>query len=280
QLYHEANIFAYPSEFAEIDCISLSKAMAAGAIPVTTDFAAMGEKSQHGGVFLHSKKTKDNWAQPYQFHFEMTDPEQKIQFIHEAVKLLLNPPNEEARVSMREWARFTFDWNKIAGSWDSALASMAAESAPGPVDSAVQQQPEDAAFHFNRGNTLYLAQQYRAALQSYDKAILLKPDYAEAYHNRGSVLNVLDRREAALVSYDKAILFKPDYAEAYCNRGNTLYVLQQYQAALESYDKAILLKPDYAEAYGNRGNSLYALQQYQAALESYDKAILLNPDRK
>src|SRR5208283_5270940 len=158
QLYHEANIFAYPSEFAEIDCISLSKAMAAGAIPVTTDFAAMGEKSQHGGVFLHSKKTKDNWAQPYQFHFEMTDPEQKIQFIHEAVKLLLNPPNEEARVSMREWARFTFDWNKIAGSWDSALASMAAESAPGPVDSAVQQQPEDAAFHFNRGNELYLAQ--------------------------------------------------------------------------------------------------------------------------
>ena len=96
----------------------------------------------------------------------------------------------------------------------------------------------------NRGNTLYLAQQYRAALESYDKAIRLKPDYAEAYHNRGSVLSVLQRREAALQSYDKAILFKPDYAEAYGNRGNTLYVLQQYQAALESYDKAILLKPE------------------------------------
>ena len=279
RLYHKANIFAYPSEFTEIDCISLSKAMAAGAIPITTDFAAMGEKSQHGGVFIHSKKTKDNWIQPYQFHFEIVDPEQKAEFVRETVKLLLHPPSETARESMREWARFTFDWNKIADSWDSALASLAAESAPapGPVDSAVQQQPGDAAFHFNRGNTLYLAQQYRAALESYDRAILLKPEFAETYHNRGSVLNVLKRREAALESYDKAILFKPDYAEAYGNRGNTLFVLQQYQAALESFDKAILLKPDYAEAYASRGNSLYALQQYPAALRSYDKAILLNP---
>ena len=62
-LYHKANVFAYPSEMAEIDCISLSKAMAAGAIPVTTDFAAMGEKSQHGGIFIHSKKTRSDWLQ-------------------------------------------------------------------------------------------------------------------------------------------------------------------------------------------------------------------------
>ena len=279
RLYHKANIFAYPSEFTEIDCISLSKAMAAGAIPVTTDFAAMGEKSQHGGVFIHSKKTKDDWVQPYQFHFEIEDPGQKAEFVRETVKLLLGPPSEAARGPMREWARSTFDWNRIAGSWDSALESLAAESAPapGPVNSAVQQQPGGAAFPLNRGNTLYLAQQYQAALESYDKAIRIKPDYAEAYHNRGSVLSVLQRREAALQSYDKAILFKPDYAEAYGNRGNTLFVLQQYQAALESYDKAILLNPEFADAYYNRANSLYALQQYPAALQSYDKVILLNP---
>ncbi len=97
QLYREANIFAYPAEFAEIDCISLSKAMAAGAIPVTTDFAAMGEKSQHGGVFIHSNKPNFGWSQPDQFHFEITDPEQKAEFVRETVKLLLNPPSESAR---------------------------------------------------------------------------------------------------------------------------------------------------------------------------------------
>ena len=44
ELYRKANIFAYPSELAEIDCISLSKAMAAGAIPITTDFGRWGRR--------------------------------------------------------------------------------------------------------------------------------------------------------------------------------------------------------------------------------------------
>ena len=85
-LYRRANIFAYPSEMAEIDCISLSKAMAAGAIPITSDFAALGEKSGHGGVFLHSEKTMDTWALPGQFQFDMTNPEQKTEFVQEAVR--------------------------------------------------------------------------------------------------------------------------------------------------------------------------------------------------
>ena len=125
-LYHRANIFAYPSEMAEIDCISLSKAMAAGAIPITTDFAALGEKSGHGGVFIRSAKTKDDWTQPDQFHFEMTDSGQKAQFIQAAVKLLLNPPSEELREPMRAWARNAFDWEKVADRWNEALMRDAA----------------------------------------------------------------------------------------------------------------------------------------------------------
>jgi len=124
ELYLKANVFAYPSEFAEIDCISLSKAMAAGAIPVTTDFGAMGDKVGHGGIFLHSKKTKDDWFEPNQFHFEMTDPEQKARFVEEAVKLLRNPPGEKEREPMREWARSTFDWNAVADRWDEELRAL------------------------------------------------------------------------------------------------------------------------------------------------------------
>jgi predicted O-linked N-acetylglucosamine transferase (SPINDLY family)/glycosyltransferase involved in cell wall biosynthesis len=280
QLYHKANIFAYPSEFTEIDCISLSKAMAAGAIPVTTDFAAMGEKSQHGGVFIHSNKSTAYWAQPDQFHFEIADPEQKAEFVREIVKLLLNPPSESEREPMREWARSTFDWNKIADSWNQVLACRVAQGATAleRIDSAVLKKPEEATLAFDRGNELYLAQQYQAAIESYDKAILLNPNFAEAHHNRGSALNSLQQYQAAIEGYDKAILLNPDYAEACCNRGNTLSILQQYHAALENYDKAILLNPKFTDAHFNRGNTLLTLQQYQAALDSYDKAILLNPD--
>jgi len=120
-LYRRANVFAYPSEMAEIDCISLSKAMAAGAIPVTTDFGAMGDKAGHGGVFLHSAKTKDDWIQPGQFHYEITDPALRARFVQETVRLLLDPPSEEAREPMRAWARSTFDWQRIAGLWHQML---------------------------------------------------------------------------------------------------------------------------------------------------------------
>lgn len=121
KLYKQANILAYPSEFAEIDCISLSKAMAAGAIPLTTDFAAMGEKKGHGGVFIHSEKTKDTWSRPYQFDYALSSEAGKKQFVADAVRFLLNPPDEKTREMMRDWARFTYSWDKIAEVWDNEL---------------------------------------------------------------------------------------------------------------------------------------------------------------
>jgi glycosyltransferase involved in cell wall biosynthesis len=123
ELYRRANVFAYPSEFAEIDCISLSKAMAAGAIPITTDFSAMKEKKGHGGVFLHSKKTKETWAEPYQIDFAMHDKAMQKQWTQDAIRFLQNAPSEQARNSMREWARFTFDWNKVADVWHNELCA-------------------------------------------------------------------------------------------------------------------------------------------------------------
>ena len=211
RLYHQANIFAYPSEMAEIDCISLSKAMAAGAIPITTDFAALGEKSGHGGVFLHSNKTKDNWTLPGQFTFEMTAPEQKAQFVREAVNLLQNPPTEQQREPMRQWARATFDWNSIAQSWDKALTP------PGSDQSA---------------------------LASHDKAIQLNPNNPQAHNNRGSALQSLHQYQAALESYDRAIQLDPAYAEAHANRANALMALKQYEPALESFNRVLELQPD------------------------------------
>jgi predicted O-linked N-acetylglucosamine transferase (SPINDLY family) len=220
-LYGRASIFAYPSEMAEIDCISLTKAMAAGALPITTDFAALGDKAGHGGVFLPSQKTKDNWAQPGQFHFEMTDPAQKARFVEHAIDLLRNPPDEGARESMRQWARSTFDWNVVADAWHLALS--------GPT-------------------------QHQAALENYDKALALNPNLAEAHNNRGSALQSLLDFQAALASFDKAIELKPGYADAHANRANALLALKNFPAALASFERTLALDPGFEYL---RGTHLY-----------------------
>jgi len=121
KLYLKAGIWAYPSGFGEIDCISLSKAMAAGAFPVTTDFAALGEKQGHGGHFIHSDITSNNWLKPNQHDFSIIDEKQVNESIDAVVHYLKNPPTEEARKEMRKWAQETFDWNRIFTKWNEVI---------------------------------------------------------------------------------------------------------------------------------------------------------------
>jgi glycosyltransferase involved in cell wall biosynthesis len=119
KLYQEAAIYAYPSEFAEIDCISLTKAMAAGCIPITTNFAAMGDKSGHGGFFINSNKKSDNWSKPYQFDFSIEDEAQKKEWVKTTVKILKERPKNLR--AMREWAQENFDWEIISNKWNKEL---------------------------------------------------------------------------------------------------------------------------------------------------------------
>jgi len=117
KLYQQANVFAYPTEFAEIDCISMTKAMAAGAIPITSDFSAIREKRDPMVRFIHSQKTKDNWNSAYQIDFSMQDESMKRYWIDSVIDCINNSPSEEERLSMRSWAVENFNWNHIAHLW-------------------------------------------------------------------------------------------------------------------------------------------------------------------
>ena len=113
KLYQEGNILAYPSEFYEIDCISVKKAQFAGCIPVATDFAAFDESIKYG-VKVHSPKTKDNWSLPYQDAFGLSDETAQKQWVNECVKILKTPIKD--RAEMTEWAS-QFAWDKITKRW-------------------------------------------------------------------------------------------------------------------------------------------------------------------
>lgn len=114
KLYLEANILLYPSEFAEIDCITVKKAQACGCIPIVTDFGALNESVQYG-VKIHSNKTKDNWAKNFQFCFGVEEEEKKQQFV-DAVVAQLRKPIED-RTEMKEWTK-KFAWQIISTKWE------------------------------------------------------------------------------------------------------------------------------------------------------------------
>ena len=115
ELYKKAKVFLYPSEFAEIDCISLTKAMASGCIPVTTDFAAMGDKKNDIGYFLHSNKTKDTWCGDYQFYFSAPYSEE---FVDCCVKALTENKNTSR---LREETLEKYSWDLITNLWNNEI---------------------------------------------------------------------------------------------------------------------------------------------------------------
>lgn len=121
KLYLEGRVLAYPSEFYEIDCISVKKAQACGCIPVTTDFAAFNESVKYG-VKIHSEKTKDNWARPYQLSFGLEDEKAQKEWVEAVIKILKSDPNKELEKDqiMKDWAK-QFNWTRIASMWEGNL---------------------------------------------------------------------------------------------------------------------------------------------------------------
>lgn len=119
QLYHRANIFAYPTEFAEIDCISVKKAQAAGCWAVTTDFGALAESNVFG-IRIPSPKTKDTWNKPYQFHFGLEGEEEQRAWVDEVVKVLEGRYVLPKQGRIDAWAD-SFAWSTIAERWNKIL---------------------------------------------------------------------------------------------------------------------------------------------------------------
>lgn len=117
KLYLEGNILAYPTEFAEIDCITVKKAQACGCVPVTTDFGALDTSVQYG-VKVHSTKTKDTWSRDFQFHFGLEDERAQQEWVDAVVKILQTPI--EDRTDMKEWTK-KFAWTNIADAWHTVI---------------------------------------------------------------------------------------------------------------------------------------------------------------
>jgi glycosyltransferase involved in cell wall biosynthesis len=109
KLYQKASFYAFPTEFAEVDCISIKKAQAAGCFVVGTDFGAVGENTVFGSK-VHSTKTKDNWNKPYQFHFGLEGEKEQKAWVDNMVKALKK--HEKGNADFASWEETAQEWAK------------------------------------------------------------------------------------------------------------------------------------------------------------------------
>lgn len=102
--YQEAQLWLYPTQFTEIYCITSDKAQAGGALPVTTNVAALDERVKYGLKFDTSAI--------------YTDEKQQQDYVEKVIHLLTNPAEvEEERRGMTEYALGECTWQRIADQW-------------------------------------------------------------------------------------------------------------------------------------------------------------------
>lgn len=100
--YKKCGIWAYPTHFGEISCISAMKAQAFGAIPIVVDYAALETTVQFGKKVSGDIYTEDT----------------KKKFQHNLINTLTDDAWQDAiRPEMMEWAKKEFDWEKVADEW-------------------------------------------------------------------------------------------------------------------------------------------------------------------
>jgi len=111
--YLKSGIWAYPTHFGEISCISAMKAQAYGAIPVVVDYAALKETVKYG------IKVKG----------DIFDNEIKEKYCEQLIWGLKHQNwQEKERKKMMEWAQQKFTWKRIARQWNREFRSNWAKS--------------------------------------------------------------------------------------------------------------------------------------------------------
>jgi glycosyltransferase involved in cell wall biosynthesis len=95
----KADIWAYPTLFPEIFCITAIKCQAAGAYPVVNNFAALKETCKFG-----DKVEFEEWSEEVQKEYT------------ELLIATLENTNK-SRTEMMKWARENWSWEKVAEQW-------------------------------------------------------------------------------------------------------------------------------------------------------------------
>ena len=124
KLYQKGNIFVYGTTFPEIDCISLTKAMAAGTIPVVSPAGAMFEKinSLDPDIGLGSDYNSEKSALVTSDLTENLDTSLKEgpefdKWVQNIIEKLKNNVSEQNIIKMSQETNVKYNWYTISDNW-------------------------------------------------------------------------------------------------------------------------------------------------------------------
>lgn len=111
----KAGVWAYPTAFPEVYCITGAKAQAGGAWPVTSDYAALKDIVKYGDK-VHIEEANES-------HVGKWTQQAIDEFTEKLIYRLKNPPTEKERKEMQDWARNNLSWVSTAQGWNDEFST-------------------------------------------------------------------------------------------------------------------------------------------------------------
>jgi len=145
------------------------------------------------------------------------------------------------------------------------------------LEQALEINPANSAWHFNKGLTLDAINRFEEAIAEYETALELSPNDLEILNSLAVDYTRTGQYDRAIRTFEYVEQLDPKFEPGYCNRIITYTEMNLHDLAEQMFYLAQQIEPDCALCFYNIGNSLYARGEYKKAIRCWLKTAELEP---
>jgi len=145
------------------------------------------------------------------------------------------------------------------------------------LDRALEINPTNSAWHFNKGLTLDAINRFEEATSEYETALQLSPDDLEILNALAVDYTRTGLYDRALATFEYIEQVDSKFEPCYCNRIITYAETGQHDLAEQMFYLAQQIESDCPLCYYNIGNSLFARGQFKKAVRCWMRTAELEP---
>lgn len=151
------------------------------------------------------------------------------------------------------------------------------ENALSRFEAALELNPNEPVWHFNRGLACQRMRKLPDAISAYRTATNLAPDFFDAWSNLCAALKGVGNAKEAVAAGNCAVKLRPDAGGAHLNLGNALKAGGDWAEAEASYSRALVLEPNNTRTRLNLANTLREEGRLGEAITLLRESVVRSP---
>ncbi|TFG45352.1 MAG: tetratricopeptide repeat protein [Candidatus Brocadiia bacterium] len=145
------------------------------------------------------------------------------------------------------------------------------------LNTAIEINPANSAWHFNKALALDTANKFDEAVEEYQTALQLNPNDLETLNSLAVDYTRIGHYDLGIKTFEYIEEIEPKFEPSYCNRIITYTEMGKHDMAEQMFYLAQQIEPDCPLCFYNIGNSLFVRGQYKKAIHCWLKTAELEP---